>query len=58
MTWISLTKWSKAESLSPKHFKKDLKQREVENYFICKNVLQKPGGGENCRGLRIEPGQW
>jgi hypothetical protein len=35
-----------------------LKQREVENYIICKNVLQKPGGGENWRGLRIEPGQW
>jgi hypothetical protein len=53
-----LSKWSKVENLSRKHFnlKKDSKQREL--YLICKTVLQKSRGCKNCRGLKIEHGQW
>ena len=35
--------------------KTDSKPRE--QYYL-QNFFQKPGGCENGRGLRIEPGQW
>jgi hypothetical protein len=41
-----------------KILKTDSKQQELLAYIICKTFLQKPGGCENGRGLRIEPGQW
>jgi hypothetical protein len=51
-----LTKWSKAECLSRKHFKKESKQPEVDNYIISKNVLQKPGGVKTAVGSELSVG--
>jgi hypothetical protein len=36
---------------------KDLKQRELLS-AKTKSFAKRGGGGENCRGLGIEPGQW
>jgi hypothetical protein len=58
MTCISLSKWSNVENVSRKHFKKGFKI--TRTIFKLQNFFAKTrgGGGENCRGLNIEPGQW
>ena len=42
-----------------KKFKQRLKRkRTVKIKYNIHKTLQKPGGCENCCGLRFEPGQW